>query len=144
MIMRDDGRLKGVRHPAVGHNWPWRWRAVWGCSSANASCRCLPPPRVQPADLCDQSQGWRGGSRRSHNSAHYRPDGWGEDSRVRRPGGWGWRREGREWTWHERWRTGDAGLHQGKWVKIGSSSWARESATDGAEMDVEGDGRALR
>lgn len=83
MMVRDDRRLKGVRQPAVGNNWPWRGRAVWGCSSAGVSWHRLPPLPVRPADLCDRSQEWRGGSRRSQHSSHYWPE--------RRSEGGGWR-----------------------------------------------------
>lgn len=83
---------------AVGGDWPWRARGVWGCSSASERWRCLPRLPVQLAALCGSPQGWRGGSRRSRYWGHYWPErrrNWRR--RWRRSGcrmGMGMRRDG--------------------------------------------------
>lgn len=80
---------KRCETPAVGDNWPWRGRAVWGCSSLIVRWRCLPPLPVQPAVLCDWPQGWRGGSRRSHYLGHYWPERRSKRGRMRTAGSGG-------------------------------------------------------
>lgn len=108
---------------AVGGDWPWRARGVWGCSSASERWRCLPRLPVQLAALCGSPQGWRGGSRRSRYWGHYWPErrrNWRR--RWRRSGGQdaGW-----EWGWEEMERV-RMGWKTKQSHKKGDDEWQRE------------------
>lgn len=133
--MISEGWQETKRWSMDGDHWPWRGRAVSGCSSANVRWHCLPPRPEQPAAPCDPPQEWRGGSRRSQYWGHYWPERRWRSGRRRVGGqdgkGWEGIKDGERWTgW--------------KWVMIDSMNHSDadqrepgECGARGAETDAE-------